>query len=104
MRATLPENAQPFVRATLSLWLVAPAIFSFDSALAQQPTWTNITPAPVPRTQHAMAYDAGRRVTVLFGGYNRGLLGDTWEWDGINWKMRNPTTSPPARSGHALAY
>ena len=31
-----------------------------------------------------MAYDAGRGVYVLYGGFDAdgGLLGDTWEWDG----------------------
>jgi hypothetical protein len=33
-------------------------------------------------------------------------LADTWEWDGQNktWTQIKPTTSPPARSSHALAY
>src|SRR5262249_5957183 len=29
---------------------------------------------------------------------------DTWEWDGIDWTQRAPASSPPARSGHVLAF
>ena len=41
---------------------------------------------------------------VAFGGVsNSGLLGDTWEWDGVSWQqMFGPGPSP--RYGHVLAY
>ena len=52
-----------------------------------------------------MAYDSVRGVTVMFGGADpSGVRGDTWEWDGTTWTQRNPTTSPPARYGHAMAF
>ena len=60
--------------------------------------------APIPRVQHAMAYDRARGVTVLFGGgpwapaYN-----DTWVWDGTTWTDVS-TTGPSVRSQHAMAY
>jgi hypothetical protein len=42
---------------------------------------------------------------VLFGGFDgTNSLNDTWEWDGQNWKQCSPTTSPPARSSHGMAY
>src|SRR5438552_12415430 len=66
--------------------------------------WSQRSPAtsPAARTGHAMAFDSGRGVTVLFGGmYYRN---DTWEWDGNNWIPRAPPVSPPVRFGHALAY
>ncbi|MCA2978775.1 MAG: hypothetical protein INH37_10850, partial [Myxococcaceae bacterium] len=41
---------------------------------------------------------------VLCGGFGTsGRLSDTWEWDGATWTQRSPSTSPPARSGHAMA-
>ena len=45
-------------------------------------TWTQVTASgPPPRGFHAMAYDAGRGVTVLYGGWNDSVrLGDTWEF------------------------
>jgi hypothetical protein len=64
---------------------------------------------PAGRAYHAMAYDSGRGVTVLFGGvYAFGedlvLLDDTWEWDGTDWTQRSPAHRPPARGAHAMAY
>lgn len=53
-------------------------------------TWTMRTPAATPgrRTKAAMAYDAGRKQMVLFGGNNgTNLLKDAWTWDGTNWSQ-----------------
>ena len=53
----------------------------------------------------AMAWDAARKRIVLFGGDTPGArLADTWEWDGAFWARRTPTTSPPARGGHMMAF
>jgi hypothetical protein len=65
-------------------------------------------PAPPPRTEAGVAYDADRGVVVLFGGYNDAegkttRLGDTWEWDGVRW-VRRADTGPAPRSGVAMAY
>ena len=71
-------------------------------------TWADVTPviSPPARYNHALAYDAARGVTVLFGGEaspsNR--LEDTWEWDGVGWTEVTADVSPPARHNHALAY
>jgi hypothetical protein len=59
---------------------------------------------PPARQGHAMAYDAVRKRVVLFGGAAAGVLGDTWEWDGIDWTQRTPATSPTPRTGAAMAY
>jgi hypothetical protein len=72
-------------------------------------TWTQRTPVTMPpgRVYHALAYDSTRGVTVLFGGLSGvtgGVTADTWEWDGANWAVRTPTTSPPARFEHALVF
>jgi len=46
--------------------------------------WTQVlaSPAPAPRSDHAMAYDSARNVVVLFGGAasNSVSLNDTWEY------------------------
>lgn len=68
--------------------------------------WTVLAPVVIPsaRGEHALAYDARRGRTVLFGGQNGGVrYGDTWEWDGLNW-MQVATTGPAARSGSVMAY
>jgi len=70
--------------------------------------WIQRFPArsPDPRAGHGLAYDAGRREIVLFGGWgNRGLFNDTWVWDGVTWNLREPTGGrPPAHSDTALVY
>lgn len=73
--------------------------------------WTRVLPAnaPSPRMGAAATHDDARGEVVLFGGEGRsGLqpfgLADTWVWDGVTWRGRQPTTSPPAGSRHGLAF
>ncbi len=71
--------------------------------------WQRITPSglrPQGRRYHAMAYDAERNVTVLFGGSTGStVLGDTWEWDGDAWSQRSLSNpNPEPRSNTAMAY
>ena len=74
-------------------------------------TWTKIRiPAaqkPSARTSFAMAYDESRQKIVLFGGYDslKGLVNDTWEFDGVIWaKVTSLVSTPPGRVDHAMAY
>ena len=71
---------------------------------AAQEGWGS-APIPLPRCQHAMAYDNTRGRVVLFGGLgsNGSKVDDTWEWDGTTWILR-ATSGPSARSGHAMTY
>jgi Ig-like domain-containing protein/Kelch motif protein len=70
------------------------------------PDYANV---PVPRRQHAMAYDSKRGRVVLFGGRSTSpdgsdtFLSDTWEWDGLRWEIR-ATNGPVSRISHAMAY
>ncbi|MFZ5439653.1 MAG: hypothetical protein ACOZQL_06575 [Myxococcota bacterium] len=58
-----------------------------------------------PRTYHAMAFDAARGQTVLFGGQvASNEAGDTWVWDGTSWTQRTPADAPSPRALHAMAY
>ncbi|HEY6460837.1 MAG TPA: hypothetical protein VIY73_11825, partial [Polyangiaceae bacterium] len=75
--------------------------------------WERAQPATSPpaRTLPAMAYDATRGVTVLFGGEGQSDLGDTWEWDGTTWTQQCATAPcnktgnlPTARPGAAMAF
>ncbi|MFC1609820.1 kelch repeat-containing protein [Myxococcota bacterium] len=69
-------------------------------------TWTEVgwyagASAPSRRNAHAIAYDANRTVSVLFGGqydYN-----DTWEYDGNTWREITLETPSPQEVG-AMAY
>lgn len=69
--------------------------------------WYLRTPVNNPHTRwaHSMAYDSSRGVTVLFGGYYGGptALGDTWEWDGVEWAFRT-NTGPGLRTYSAMAF
>ncbi len=69
-------------------------------------SWSqHVTPGPVGRQGHAMAYDSNRGRTVLFGGRgSMGLLGDTWEWTGIQWMPRFAPVNPSVRSDAAMAF
>jgi hypothetical protein len=56
---------------------------------------------PSPREAHAMSYDSGRGVVVLFGGLDgTGTSGQTWEWNGTGWSQRatGGASRRPARS------
>ena len=46
-----------------------------------QRSWQKMSPttSPAGRCFHAMVYESMRGRTVLFGGYDGGWLGDTWE-------------------------
>src|SRR5436190_1909276 len=83
--------------------MLAPA-----SARGQSVAWAQLPLSPrvghAPRYSHAMAYDAARGVTVLFGGANYPTTnGDTWEWNGTVW-TQHAVRGPSPRVGHAMAY
>jgi cysteine-rich repeat protein len=72
-------------------------------------TWTNqtpTTPSPPPRLLASMAYDARRKVVVLFGGLDASfsVLNDTWIWNGTTWTQVAVGAGPPARAGQGMAY
>ncbi|MCK6483328.1 MAG: M6 family metalloprotease domain-containing protein [Phycisphaerae bacterium] len=78
--------------------------WEFDGA-----AWSQVFPAnsPSARSGHGMVYDEARQRVVLFGGNDAtsgAFLNDTWEWNGVNWTLRNPSNRPSVRSGHAMAY
>ena len=66
--------------------------------------WAQVHPpkSPAGRQQATMAYDAARKVVVLFGGLgstqsNRPVsvnLNDTWTWDGRAWTEHRPQHVP----------
>ena len=69
--------------------------FLLLSFTAQFPIWPQAQSDPPPRRGHALAYDAGLRRIVLFGGEARtGLLNDTWFWNGKHWTQAHPAASP----------
>jgi hypothetical protein len=69
-------------------------------------SWKRISGAgPSPRYAEALAYDAQRKVFVLFGGQTaKGSSDETWTWDGAAWKLQSPVHKPMARRDAAMAY
>ncbi len=71
---------------------------------------------PPTRMAASLAYDAARRVTVMFGGQNGAdrcthaiLCGDTWTWDGSAWRDATPAPGtcaeePGARFAAGMVY
>lgn len=68
--------------------------------------WTQrATSGPSPRFGAAMAYDAARAKTVLFGGSPSTSVGsgETWTWDGSIWTLE-AMTGPAPRWASSMAY
>jgi hypothetical protein len=68
--------------------------------------WTQVhASGPGARNGPALAYDALRRVVVMFGGVGRDgtYPAGTWQWDGRAWK-RTSANDPPLRATHQMAY
>lgn len=61
---------------------------------------------PPARKAEAVAFDAARNQTVLFGGANSAgnVASATYTFDGDAWSVRAPTTLPTARQDAVLVY
>lgn len=71
--------------------------------------WARALPtnSPPSREEMVLEYDAQRGRSVLFGGrdpVSNQPLGDTWEFDGVDWTAAQPTNSPTARHRCAAGY
>ncbi|MFH2008989.1 MAG: kelch repeat-containing protein, partial [bacterium] len=65
-------------------------------------TWTRDQEPTVPDVPNPMVYDRARGNIVLFnGGY---IPQETWEFDGVRWRLMEPATTPTRRSMYALTY
>ena len=75
------------VRAAARVLGVSAALLATPAGA--DPTWVQGPTAPAglrARSGHGMAYDPGRGRVVLHGGQGPGgLVGDTWEFDGVGW-------------------
>lgn len=79
-------------------------VWEWDGSAWSNPA-TGAAP-PAARNAHALAYDASRRRTVLFGGQAASVYrNDVWEWDGSAWTARTLATPvPSARRFFSMAY
>jgi hypothetical protein len=89
---TLPPDSQPMsafsIESNLGNWNLGPTVGS----------WAR-------RARHAMAFDPGRSVTVLFGGTDgTTILNDTWEYSSFWGAPALSGPQPPARINASLVY
>jgi GH35 family endo-1,4-beta-xylanase len=64
--------------------------------------WWKGPPGPCACSEHAMAFDSQRAVTVVHALGENGQANWTWEWSGYVWFLRE--TDAPVRLGHVMAY
>jgi cysteine-rich repeat protein len=74
--------------------------------------WSQVAPsdAALARSEQAMAYDAGRKRVIMYGG--RPMSGfaeppphdDAWEWSGAEWTSLCKPCEPGGRRHAAMAY
>jgi hypothetical protein len=60
--------------------------------------------SPAARSEHTMAFDPVRGVTVMYGGLSQGLAADPWEWDGTAWTERSASSDAGGRFLHHLMF
>lgn len=93
--------------AALARSCVLAGLLAGGALVAQGWTLRSLPNSP-PGMSSAMAYDLQRGRCVLFGGsssfFTVTVYQDTWEYDGSTWWQRSPSTVPPARFAHAMAY
>ncbi len=91
--AAVTSSGESFSTAAASLRRDAPAKYG-----------THNSSEPGPRNAHGMAYDRVRGRVVLFGGADeQRVLADTWEFDGLAWKLA-ATSGPAARTFPSVAF
>jgi len=60
---------------------------------------------PSARNHHTMTGDPTRGIVSLSGGWDASPQSDLWEWDGVAWSDKTPTsTNPTARSRHRMVF
>ena len=86
-------------QGTREVWEIDAATYACQDRSAP----TNV---PLPRSNHALAYNPSTGKTYVFGGtdMNQQLFDDLWEWDGTTWAEVVTDVRPPARSDAGLAY
>ena len=77
------------------------------NGVAWQRAQPGITPGGLAR--HALAFDSGRQVFVLYGGRNNSWLQNqgfdqTWEFANGNWQLMSPQLAPPPLKDLAMSW
>ncbi len=87
------------------------SVFHRTAGVLTGDAWRTDTPVLAPpaeangRVGHGQAYDARRRVHVVYGGRHGGGYSElTWETDGALWTAAQPEHTPGPRAYVAMAY
>ncbi len=86
------------------------SLFSAQTWEREDTTWKlQARDDPANLMTHAMAFDAARGVSIMFGGQADSFAGifpvnDTWQWNGKLWQQPSPPSAPSPRFGHSMAY
>lgn len=86
---------------------VALALLVVVAGACPAQAWWQLSPLinPNPRDGAAIAYDEGRRRTVMWGGaFDPRWAAAVMEWDGTTWTWALPPVGPPLRRGAAMVY
>lgn len=82
-----------------------PETWGWDGA-----TWRKLADSgPSPRARHRLAFHSASGEVVLYGGNvpqstpGFKFIGDTWTWNGREWRERKPASRPGDRFMHAMA-
>jgi len=86
-------------QGTREIWEIDTASYACQDRSAPSNT-------PLPRSNHALAYNPSTGMTYVFGGMdmNQQPFDDLWEWDGKTWVEVAADVRPPARSDAGMAY
>jgi hypothetical protein len=96
----LPPSSSPYgSQGTREVWEINTASYACQDRSAPSNT-------PLPRSNHALAYNPTTGKTYVFGGLdiNQQPFDDLWEWDGTTWTKVTTDVRPSARSDAGLAY
>jgi len=72
-------------------------------------SWTQVTTSTTPpaRAEPGLVYDITRGVVVMYSGWDlatAATLGDTWEYDGVDWTQVALPASPTPRTCFNMVY
>jgi len=101
-----PSSGRTIMFGGLTVGGLSNETWTYNAATKLWRRWTTTQP-PAARQGHAMAFDPGTGLVVVFGGRTEtGLTNETWVLDpsNVTWARRAPSVAPSPRERHEMAY